>query len=358
MLTLTQSTTRCARADAIISGALQQRWTAAVLRVESGGALFFERAYGTLDDGAEACRIDPSTAFDLASLTKVVVATAALRAVAEGRIALDVPLTTVVPEWCNTDRRSTTLRMLLAHTAGMASGADYRELLREDVEQFALRRELVAPAGERVVYSDLGFIALGCVLERVYCRSLASIVGATAQAAVAQTLTYRPRAAAASKIPATEDDGWRGRLRGVVHDEKAYLMGGVAGHAGLFGSALDVSRFAEAFLKAWRGQTSAVLPVALARAACEEAAFDPVLRRGLGWALRTTDENSCGTLMGPRTFGHTGFTGTCMWADPDRDLSIVLLTNAVYFGRSDVRELRAAVCDAVVEDVVSCSPQA
>jgi CubicO group peptidase (beta-lactamase class C family) len=98
--------------------------------------------------------------------------------------------------------------------------------------------------------------------------------------------------------------------------------------------------------------------MALAREAIAEHGSDAVLRRGLGWALKTSDENSCGTAMSRTTFGHTGFVGTSVWADPPRDLSIVLLTNAVYFGRNDLRDLRAAVCDAVVDEMDRCARSA
>ncbi len=161
---------------------------------------------------------------------------------------------------------------------------------------------------------------------------------------------YRPPAQLQAQIPATERDDWRGRVQGVVHDEKAYLMGGVAGHAGLFGTAADVGWLAEQYLAPPRGRES-VIDAALAAQAVIEQAHDPVLRRGLGWALKTSDENSCGKFFSADSFGHTGFVGTCVWADPLRDCSGVLLTNSVYFGRSDTRELRAAFYEALVEDL-------
>ena len=173
----------------------------------------------------------------------------------------------------------------------------------------------------------------------------------------AESAAFRPMGRERVAIPATECDAWRGRVRGTVHDEKAHLMNGIAGHAGLFGNARDVARLAEAFLAAPAARSSALSP-ALARDAVTEWGADAVLRRGLGWALKTSDANSCGAAMSPATFGHTGFTGTCVWADPGRDISIVLLTNAVYFGRNDVRDVRAAVCDAVAEQVDACAPSA
>jgi CubicO group peptidase (beta-lactamase class C family) len=354
VIDVTLQPSRFARADAILRAALGVRCTAAVLRVEHRGRALLEQAYGAVDDGADASPVDGSTRFDLASLTKVLVATAVLRAVEEHRLPMDAPLTDLLPEWRETAHEPVTLRMLLAHTSGMQSGADYRQLLGESVEGFALTRTLAANPGDHVIYSDLGFIALGVLLERAHRRSLSAVMAQMCRDAGATHTTYRPAAAEKAAIPATEDDGWRGRVRGIVHDEKAYLMGGVAGHAGLFGTAFDVARFAEIYLARFAGRETSALAASLALEATSEAADDPILRRGLGWALKTSDENSCGVRMARSTFGHTGFTGTCLWADPTRDLSIVLLTNAVYFGRIDIRDLRAAVCDAVVEEIDNC----
>lgn len=339
-----------AAAERILRDACGTRFTAAVLRVERHGTLAFERAYGATDDAASAVPVDGSTRFDLASLTKVFVATAALRAVATSRLSLDGALVKLVPEWEGGGHETITLRALLAHVSGMHSGADYRLLLGENVERYALARTLASAVGERVIYSDLGFIALGVVLARAEGTSLATALDRTCEAIGATQTGFRPAHDARGAIPATEDDGWRGRLRGVVHDEKAYLIGGAAGHAGLFGTARDAARVAEAYLAPACGRGERGLPASLASEAIAEAAPDAVLRRGLGWALKTTGANSCGRSMSRATFGHTGFTGTCLWADPERDLSIVLLTNAVYYGRTDIRELRAAVCDAVVAE--------
>jgi CubicO group peptidase (beta-lactamase class C family) len=331
-----------ARVDAILQDACGEQFTGAVARIEQGGAVRFERAYGTTRHDALARAVAVDTLFDLASITKPFVSTLALRAVAAGRLDLDGPLTKIFPEWREKPHAAITLRMLLAHDSGMNSGADYRELLDHNVVCFALERDLVAAPGERVIYSDLGFIAAGELLERLEQRSLR---------AQARPALFTPPARMRELIPATEDDGWRGRVQGVVHDEKAYLMGGVAGHAGLFGTAADVAWLAEQYLAVLHGRSRGTLPAELAREAISEQAFDPVLRRGLGWALKTNDENSCGRRVSSATFGHTGFVGTCVWADPERDCSGVLLTNAVYFGRNDSRDLRAAFYEAMIEDL-------
>ena len=321
--------------DAVLRAASGKEFTGAVARIERRGRPIFERAYGTtrLDERARPVYVD--TRFDLASLTKLFVATLALRLVANGT-ALDEPVL----------HDGITLRMLLAHTSGMNSGADYRTILDENVVRYALERELVAVPGERVIYSDLGFIALGAIIERATGKSLAAVA---AETFASPSLGFRPAGRDRRAIPATEDDGWRGRVQGAVHDEKAYLMGGTAGHAGLFGTAADVARLTEAYLGPLQGRATALLPVEIVREAVREQAYDPVLRRGLGWALKTSDTNSCGAAMDASSFGHTGFVGTCVWADPVRDVSGVLLTNSVYFGRNDTRDLRAAFFEAAMD---------
>jgi CubicO group peptidase (beta-lactamase class C family) len=334
---------RSAELDAELHRHLGTRYSAIVVRVERAGRVVYERAAGTLHvSTAEPVAVD--TRFDLASITKVFVATVALQAVARGELALDAPLVELVPEWRGTAHASIVLRDILAHRAGFQSGADYRTLLGDQVESFALGRELVAAPRERVVYSDLGFIALGAILERRSGLALRTLVERELRALGVARTAYLPRRPR-EPIPSTEDDGWRGLVTGAVHDEKAYLAGGVAGHAGLFGDARDVARLGELYLGALRGRATPLEP-ALAAEAVREQADDPVLRRGLGWALKTSDENSCGALMARTTFGHTGFTGTCVWVDPTRDLTVVVLTNSLHFGRRDLRDVRAALNDA------------
>jgi len=334
------------RVDRVVREACGKQFTAAVARIEHRGQPVFEAAYGVTreDDLQRPVYVD--TAFDLASITKLFVATLALKAVQDGRITLDDALIRWFPEWKASAHAPITLRMLLAHDSGMNSGADFRQLLGHNVTRYTIERELVARPGEKVIYSDLGFIAIGELLQRIYGRSPAALMRD-----VRSTPVYRPGSALAKTVPATEEDNWRGRVQGVVHDEKAYLMGGIAGHAGLFGSAADVAWLAEQYLGPLCGRASSLVSPETAREATREQAYDPVLRRGLGWALKTSDENSCGRYFSTSTFGHTGFVGTCVWADPERDCSGVLLTNSVYFGRRDIRDLRAAFYEGLIEDL-------
>lgn len=346
------------RVDQTLESACSAEFTAAVARIEYRGQLAFEKAYGMTRADAFGEPVYCDTRFDLASLTKLFVATLALRLVADGRLTLDGPLAPILPEWRSGERSAITARMLLAHDSGMNSGADYRAILNENVERFALNSGLLAQPGERVIYSDLGFIVLGIAIERITSRSLDALVRET----FGGSLGYRPARSQRAAIPATEEDAWRGRVQGFVHDEKAYLMGGVAGHAGLFGTAAAVSALTELYLchpdessRHAQRSRSVTLPPTLKREAITEQAYDPVLRRGLGWALKTNDENSCGRWFDDSSFGHTGFGGTCVWADPVRDVQGVLLTNAVYFGRDATPPpgpgLRVRFYEAMIEDL-------
>ena len=339
---------RFARCDGVLREACGAMFTGAVARVEHRGVPVFERAYGRTREDDQARDVYVDTRFDLASLTKLFIATTALHMVARGQWALDEPLAGRIPRWRGTARERITLRMLLTHTSGIQSGADYRTLLDENVESFALSGALAASPGERVIYSDLGFIVLGALIASARGTSLAC---ATRERFASRSLGFAPRGRERGAIPATEETAWRGRVQGAVHDEKAFLMGGCAGHAGLFGTAADVGSMTQAYLGARCGRAPTLLPADLAIEATQEAAYDPVLRRGLGWALKTSASNSCGDRFGGASFGHTGFVGTCVWADPQRDVIGILLTNSVFFGRGDSRPLRAAFYDAVIEDL-------
>lgn len=343
---LISATNRTERIERILRAATGNAFTGAVARVERRGRLVWEAAFGETRDDEDAQAVCVDTRFDLASITKLFVSTLALRCVEDASVPMDEPLVSFLPEWRRSPHDAITLRMLLAHTAGMSSGADYRTLFDRSVEGFVLAGPLAASPGERVIYSDLGMIALGVLLERARAQALPYQIARTFGR---QSLGFVPKERERRAIPATECDTWRGRVQGRVHDEKASLMNGVAGHAGLFGTAADVAALAEVFLGALAGRDGTVLGPQLAREAVSEQAYDPVLRRGLGWALKTSDENSCGRFWSRDTFGHTGFTGTCVWADPQTDLSGVLLTNTLYFGRSDSRALRAAFFEALVE---------
>ncbi len=237
--------------EEVLRDACGTQFTAAVARIEQGGRARFERAYGATRADEHARPVYVDTRFDLASLTKIFVASLLLQAVQTRAVSLDAPLVQWLPEWVQTPHAPITARRLLAHDSGMNSGADYRELLGRDIVGYALRRELVCEPGACVIYSDLGFIAIGELLRRLSGQGLVSQIRSFGNPG--SMVGFRPRERSA--IPATEADEWRGRVQGFVHDEKAFLMGGIAGHAGLFGSAADVAWITEQYLAAIHGRT-------------------------------------------------------------------------------------------------------
>ena len=319
----------------------------AVLGVSRSGERFI---YGTGQLGAdEPERPGPTTIYDLASLTKVVGLTpAAMLAVESGKLELDAPVQRYLPAFAGPGKEAVTVRMLLAHASGLpAWRALYKEAAtREQAFMLAASTPLASPPATTDLYSDLGVIVLTQVLEAVYQERLDSVLARSVFSPLGMTSTgYLPAPAWLDRIAPTELDPWRGRvLRGEVHDENAAALDGVSGHAGLFGSAEDLLTFAEWMIERWNvGRPS------LVREFTRRQNLAPQSTRALGWDTPSPG-SSAGTRLSPRSFGHTGFTGTSLWIDPERKLAIVLLSNRVNPTRNNPRwsPLRAAVADLVI----------
>lgn len=309
--------------------------------------------YGSGRLGAdEPERPGPATIYDLASLTKVVgLVPAAMLAVQAGRLELDAPVQRYVPAFAGQGREAVTVRMLLAHAGGLPA---WRPLYREATtreEAFALANStpLVSPPGTADLYSDLGIIVLTQALEAVYHQRLDSLLAQSVFSALGMTSTgYVPPASWYHRIAPTELDPWRGRvLRGEVHDENAAVLDGVSGHAGLFGSAEDLLTFAEWMIEGWNDGPS------FRRSVLHEFTRPQLLvprsSRALGWDTPSPG-GSAGSRLSPSSFGHTGFTGTSLWIDPERKLAIVLLSNRVNPTRNNPRlaPLRPALADLII----------
>lgn len=295
------------------------------------------------------------TWFDLASLTKVLATLPAVLALAEdGAFGLDEPAGRFLPP-LQGEHATYTLRQLLTHTAGLAPDLPWRSLDpdRARLAAHIAGRPLLAPPGSRLEYSDVGYLLLGLVVERISGQPLDRFVSERIHRPLAAAVRYGP--VDPERCAATEDapDGG-GPLRGVVHDEKSRTLGGICGHAGLFGTAAGVAAVAEMFRREGRGPDGrAVLSPQTVRAALRPAVTgDDGNRRCLGFEL-TGGVNSAGDLLGRRAFGHTGFTGTSVWVDPDQGLTVALLTNRVHLGRENgqIVYLRKRLHNAVVADM-------
>jgi CubicO group peptidase (beta-lactamase class C family) len=344
--------------DAIGTGV----FPAAAVEAGSSREVLWRDALGTLTFSGGAAPTAIDTPFDLASLTKVIATTTvAMELASSGAVHLEEPIATFFDEWRGVDRERVTVRDLLEHASGLSarlvdSPADGRRTFEHDICVMPLEYEPRTSA----IYSDLGFILLGFLLadrggsslaeqfDRIKVRLPAS-AGGFGEDLLTFDLPAHFRSLAAPTLP-MDDDVRRGRrLTGEVHDNYAAALGGVAGHAGLFGTAAAVGAFARTALRAARGDTTAPPPFSPALVAGFVTKTSvPGSSRALGWDTMLPT-SSCGTRMSPRAFGHVGFTGTSLWIDPDRDRYFVLLTNRVCGGGTiaGMRDVRRAFHDAL-----------
>ena len=328
---------------------------AAAIEVGRHDGPLWQWTHGHLTYADDSPAVTRETLFDLASLTKVIATTAlAMRLIGQRRLLLNAPVASYVGDWRGRDRERVTIGDLLEHCAGFVAWSDvYRraESRREFVHEIATMPLEYAPRS-RAIYSDLGFVLLGLILEDIAGKSLDDQF---ADRLGERDLTYKPVRTERDRTAPTEDDRiLRGRLLvGEVHDENAWRLGGVAGHAGLFGTAPAVGRYARLVLMTLRTSTALGEPWLLRRFLQQSTV--PRSSRALGWD-RMRPTSSCGRRFTPAAFGHTGFTGTSLWIDPILDLYVVLLTNRVHPNRpkdanDNLARLRPMVHEAIVKAV-------
>jgi serine-type D-Ala-D-Ala carboxypeptidase len=317
-------------------------------------------AVGRFTYEPDAPPVEPGTIFDLASLTKVLATTAAvMRLYDRQQLALDVSLANWIPEFAAADlsderRSQVTLRMLLDHSSGLPGYVRSFESANDRLAltEACLRQPLTADPGMRAEYSDLGFIILGHLVETITGERLDSWCQREIFAPLGMSTTrFCPEEAQRASIPPTEDDGsFRHRvIQGEVHDENASVMGGIAGHAGLFSDALDPLRLAACMLAHGVTPSGSQLFSAQTVAQFAERAQQPSgTSRALGWDTPSVPSSS-GSLFSPQSIGHLGFTGTSLWIDLDAGIAVTLLTNRTWPERSNqaIRELRPRFHDAI-----------
>ena len=349
---------RFASALEILKQGLGETYSAATLHVRLAGRVVVDAAVGLLAPAEPD--VDPTAIFDLASLTKLFTGTTMLVLNDRRALALDDPVVLFCPEFAGPDarRQRVTVRHLLTHTSGLPAHVSFRdEVGAAAVIGRVCATPLIAAPGENVLYSDLGFMLAGEIVARVSRLPLdRAMMTLVAEPLGTHDLCFVPSADLRARIVCTEDDPWRGRLlRGEVHDENCWAMGGVAGHAGLFGSAADVAALGELYRTHGESASGRVISRAIAMLAVREHAAGDRERRGLAWALKADDAHSCGQRFSVASFGHTGYTGTSLWVDPSRELTVALLTNRVHLTRdgSSILRSRGRLHDAVADGVDS-----
>lgn len=364
--------------DIILTNAVPELCPAAQLVVRHRGDVCYERAYGWLDPATRQQPTTLNTLFDLASVTKLFVATSFMRLVEAGQVSLEQPVVTVLPAFQGlrpiaayedplqsgatvqivagggtVDAGAVTFRHLLTHTAGLPAWRPlFRQADRAQAEALALNTFFSYPIGTQIVYSDIGLILLGLAVAQLTGQDLATAVRSLVLDPLGLPQTrYLPsstQACAPEGAAPTEQCQWRQRrIVAEVHDENAAMLGGVSGHAGLFSNAGEVARFGQMLLD---GGAPLLQPTTVAEMRRTQAQSSD-LRRGLGFLLWSPDPEASSNPFSPSTFGHTGFTGTSLWIDPERELVVALLTNEVYHGRVNRRigPLRVAVHQALVQ---------
>jgi CubicO group peptidase (beta-lactamase class C family) len=349
-----QDTVFAAAFDLLRNAISARAFPAASVAVTHRGKLVCLKAFGHFLYETDTPETTTASIFDLASLTKVVATTSMAMILYErGLLDLDTPVVSVVPEFKGDDprRKEVTLRMLLAHSSGLPA---YEKLFlkahdREGLLAAAFHIPLKYDPGSIADYSDIGFIILGVALERLaqdaldhFCRQ--EIFGPLGMART----TFDPPLHWWSLIPPTADDqSFRERIiQGEVQDENAGVMEGVAGHAGLFATAEDLAIFAHTMLQ---GGRPIIRPETLALFTRRESSPTGT-SRALGWDTRSAPSQS-GKYFSPQSFGHLGYTGTSLWIDPQRQLSVTLLTNRTWpdCKNEAIKQVRPAFHDAVVE---------
>jgi uncharacterized protein YbbC (DUF1343 family)/CubicO group peptidase (beta-lactamase class C family) len=336
--------------DGIIQRAIEEHTIpGAVLLIGHDGRVVYRKAYGNraLEPRHELMTAD--TIFDLASLTKVIATTpAVMQLVERGRVRLNDPVAKYLPEFGKNGKEDITVRQLLTHYGGLAPDLDLKTpwLGKETAYNMAFAEKPETPPGAGLIYSDIGFIVLGALVEKVSGESLEHYTATHVFAPLKMTHTrYLPPKSWLPKIAPTQFDDHNHMLRGEVHDPTALRMGGVAGHAGLFSTTDDLAKYAQALLNGGGGILSSLM---VAKMTSPEQPPTATAVRGFGWDIDSPFSSNRGDLFPVGSYGHTGFTGTSIWIDPTTRTYIILLTNAVHpRGQGNAIALRSKVATAV-----------
>ncbi len=351
----TQDTTWAPMARVVNDAIANRAFPGAVVVIGRHDTILYQQAFGHLDYEHDQ-PVTMETVWDLASLTKVIgLTTGMMQLVAQGRVDLDAPVVRYVPAFHDS---AVTVRNLMVHNSGLAAFHKWWPQVhsREDMLRLVNNEPLEQPPGTKMVYSDIGAMLEMEVLESVTGQRIDQYLASHVFEPLGMRDTrYNPPASWLPRIAPTElDTTYRHTVvRGVVHDENAYSMGGVSGHAGLFSTGPDLAKFAQELLSCF-SHTPRPTPhapvVDCATVRTFTAAQNPSFSsRALGWDT-PSEGSSAGTMLSSHAFGHTGFTGTSIWMDPEKDLFIILLTNRVYPTRDNPRILaaRRAVADTAV----------
>ena len=353
------SATRLAKIDRVLARGIKAGgFPGGVVVIGRRGATVLQKGYGNLSWSGKSPVVPDETMYDLASLTKVVATTTAIMILYDqGKIHLDDRVSQYIPGFSGGMKDDVTIQMLLEHRSGLPAGRDLWRiaLTPGEARQAVIDTPLEYAPGTGYIYSDLGADLLGFIVEVASGERLDVFMQERVFEPLGMSDTFfRPHWTLRDHIAPTELTPPRGYpLRGEVHDENAFALGGVAGHAGLFSTATDLAVFAQMLLNG--GELNGTRIISDSTVSLFTKRTQAPGTRALGWDTCGHD-GSCGKYLSQRAFGHTGFTGTSLWIDPDRDLFVILLTNRVHAARARrpskvIADVRADVADAAALSV-------
>ena len=345
--------------DSIIEKAISDSaFPGAVLLVSRDMRIVHEKAYGTYTYDPASPKVTTSTIFDLASVSKVVgTTTAAMILIDREELNLDDKVIKYLPEFNNNGKENITIKNLLLHNSGLAAFKKYYDVYStaKEVINDIMNLTPEQGPGSKYVYSDLGMIILQKVIERITGQSLDKFLEENLFAPLGMTSTmYNPPTESKDNCMPTElDDFWRMRqLQGEVHDERAYMLNGVAGHAGLFSTANDLAKFLQMILREGNYQGRQYIKPETIELFTKKQSDQS--SRGLGWDTKSPEGSSAGKYFSLLSWGHTGYTGTSVWTDPELKTFVILLTNRVYPTRNNnkLSQVRPLIHDAIYRAVI------
>lgn len=328
--------------DELINNAIEEKiFPGAVLFIWQNGEILHEKPYGSFTYEQDAPEVTTSTIFDLASLTKVISTTTAVMLCVDRKlISLDDKIVSYIPEFSSNGKANITIRNLLLHNSGLPAWKKFygRGLKKKEVLAEIFNSSLEFETGTKMVYSDLGIITLGKIIEKVSGLSLDEFSNKEIFEPLEMNSTFFNPADSIKKFcaPTEVDNYWRNKLlQGEVHDETAAMLEGVAGHAGLFSTASDLGKFMSMITNKGVYKKKRMINEETVELFTKKQSDQS--SRGLGWDTKSEKGSSAGNLFSAGSFGHTGFTGTSIWADTERNLFVVFLTNRVYPSRENTK---------------------
>ncbi len=344
--------------DAVINKAIEdEAFPGAVVLIWKDGKTIYEKAYGNYTYDKSSPIVQTNTIFDLASVTKVVATTTAAMICCDRKLfSLDDKVIKYIPEFEVNGKENITIKNLLLHNSGLPAWKKFygRGLKYDDVINEIYSSEIEYKTGEKTVYSDLGIITLGKIIEKVTGKSLDVFCSDEIfKPLKMNSIFYNPNDSLKKLCAPTEiDDYWRNKtLQGEVHDETSAMLNGVAGHAGLFSTAEDIAKLMSVLMN--KGKYNDVQFIKPSTIELFTKRNSEGSTRALGWDTKSDPGSSAGKYFSKNSFGHTGYTGTSIWADPERNLFVVFLTNRVYPTRENtkIQKVRPQLHNAVIKSI-------